>query len=115
MIAELATDAPMMPHQLRCLAKRAGIGRGGTPGGNNSGDIFLAFSTANPRPLPQLAAEDAPIQRPRGGICKAICPDPLVELVTGQRRRQHSWQDSGGDRRRLQARGDGPTRRPRPI
>lgn len=56
-IVVLATDAPMMPHQLRRLAKRAalGIGRGGTPGGNNSGDIFLAFSTANPRPMPQFA------------------------------------------------------------
>jgi D-aminopeptidase len=47
----------MLPHQLRRLAKRAaiGIGRGGTPGGNNSGDMFLAFSTANPGPMPQLA------------------------------------------------------------
>ena len=32
-----------------------GIGRGGTPGGNNSGDIFLAFSIANRGPLPQFA------------------------------------------------------------
>ena len=57
-IAILATDLPMAPHQLTRLAKRAaiGIGRGGTPGGNNSGDIFLAFSTANRGPLPQLAA-----------------------------------------------------------
>jgi D-aminopeptidase len=56
-IVMLGTDVPMLPHQLRRLAKRAaiGIGRGGTPGGNNSGDIFLAFSTANPRPMPQLA------------------------------------------------------------
>lgn len=48
----IATDIPMAPHQLRRLARRAtiGIGRGGTPGGNNSGDLFLAFSTANPRP-----------------------------------------------------------------
>ncbi|MDY0870741.1 P1 family peptidase [Dongia rigui] len=40
-----------MPSQLRRLAKRAsiGIGRNGTPGGNNSGDIFLAISTANDR------------------------------------------------------------------
>ena len=53
----LGTDLPMAPHQLHRLAKRAaiGIGRGGTPGGNNSGDIFLAFSTANRGPLPQLA------------------------------------------------------------
>jgi len=56
-IVILGTDAPLLPHQLERLARRAaiGIGRGGTPGGNNSGDIFLAFSTANPRPLMQLA------------------------------------------------------------
>lgn len=55
----IATDIPMAPHQLRRLARRAtiGIGRGGTPGGNNSGDIFLAFSTANPRPLTEGAPE----------------------------------------------------------
>ncbi len=57
-IVVLATNLPMAPHQLQRLAKRAaiGIGRGGTPGGNNSGDIFLAFSTANRGPIPQMAA-----------------------------------------------------------
>ena len=56
-IVILGTNLPLAPHQLRRLAKRAaiGIGRGGTPGGNNSGDIFLAFSTANRVPMPQLA------------------------------------------------------------
>ena len=56
-IVILGTNLPMAPHQLRRLAKRAaiGIGRGGTPGGNNSGDIFLAFSTANRGSLPQFA------------------------------------------------------------
>ena len=56
-IVILATDAPLSGLALRQLAKRAalGIGRGGTPGGNNSGDIFLAFSTANPGPMPQFA------------------------------------------------------------
>lgn len=51
-IVVLGTDAPLLPHQLQRLARRAaiGIGRGGTPGGNNSGDIFLAFSVANPMP-----------------------------------------------------------------
>lgn len=55
-IVVLATDVPMMPHQLNRLAKRAaiGIGRGGTPGGNSSGDIFLAFSVANPMSLSQV-------------------------------------------------------------
>jgi len=53
-IVILATDAPLSGLSLRHLAKRAaiGIGRGGTPGGNNSGDIFLAFSTANDGPMP---------------------------------------------------------------
>lgn len=48
-IVAIATDLPLMPHQLKRLARRAsiGIGRNGTPGGNSSGDIFLAFSTAN--------------------------------------------------------------------
>jgi len=52
----IATDAPMLPHQLKRLAKRAaiGIGRTGTPGGNNSGDIFLALSTNNKKKLPQI-------------------------------------------------------------
>jgi L-aminopeptidase/D-esterase-like protein len=56
-IVILATDAPLSGLALRQLAKRAalGIGRGGTPGGNNSGDIFLAFSTANEGPMPQFA------------------------------------------------------------
>jgi D-aminopeptidase len=56
-IVILGTDAPLAPLSLRHLAKRAaiGIGRHGTPGGNNSGDIFLAFSTANERDLPQLS------------------------------------------------------------
>lgn len=57
-IVVLATDAPLSGLSLRQLAKRAaiGIGRGGTPGGNSSGDIFLAFSTANDGPMPQRAA-----------------------------------------------------------
>ena len=47
----VATDAPLLPHQLKRIAKRAalGVGRMGGVGGNSSGDIFIAFSTANPR------------------------------------------------------------------
>jgi len=54
-IVIIGTDIPMLPHQLRRLAKRAaiGIGRSGTPGGNDSGDIFLAFSNANVMEIPQ--------------------------------------------------------------
>lgn len=56
-IVIIATDLPLLPSQLDRLARRAtiGIGRGGTPGGNSSGDIFLAFSTANEMDLPQLS------------------------------------------------------------
>ncbi len=48
-ITIVATDAPLLPHQLKRLAKRVaiGLGRAGGFGGNGSGDIFLAFSTAN--------------------------------------------------------------------
>jgi D-aminopeptidase len=49
-IIVIATDAPLLPHQLKRIAKRAalGVGRLGGTGGNTSGDIFVAFSTANP-------------------------------------------------------------------
>jgi L-aminopeptidase/D-esterase-like protein len=49
-IIVVATDAPLLPHQLKRLARRATIGMGRTGGtsGNGSGDIFIAFSTANP-------------------------------------------------------------------
>jgi D-aminopeptidase len=49
-IIVVATDAPLLPHQLKRLARRAALGlaRTGSISGNGSGDIFLAFSTANP-------------------------------------------------------------------
>ena len=50
-IVIVATDAPLLPHQLKRIATRVslGIGRMGGWGGNSSGDIFVAFSTANAR------------------------------------------------------------------
>ena len=49
-IVIVATDAPLLPHQLKRLARRVslGLGRDGSISGNGSGDIFIAFSTANP-------------------------------------------------------------------
>lgn len=49
-IAVVATDAPLLPHQLKRLARRVSLGlaRTGTVSGNGSGDLFVAFSTANP-------------------------------------------------------------------
>lgn len=49
-IIVVATDAPLLSHQLKRLARRAalGVARTGSVSGNGSGDIFVAFSTANP-------------------------------------------------------------------
>jgi D-aminopeptidase len=67
-IVVLATDAPLLPHQLQSLAQRAGLGIAmlGGYGDRYSGDLFLAFSTANrgiaaqhegsPAPLAHVAA-----------------------------------------------------------
>ncbi|MDZ7644993.1 MAG: P1 family peptidase [Woeseiaceae bacterium] len=48
-IIVVATDAPLLPHQLKRIVKRAALGlaRDGGVAGNGSGDIFIAFSTAN--------------------------------------------------------------------
>jgi D-aminopeptidase len=48
-IVVVATDAPLLPHQLKRIARRPalGLGRMGSYAGNGSGDIFLALSTAN--------------------------------------------------------------------
>ena len=50
MIAIVATDAPLLPHQCSALARRVthGIARTGTISSHFSGDLFLAFSTGNP-------------------------------------------------------------------
>ena len=49
-IIVVATDAPLIAHQLKRLARRAalGVARTGSTSGDGSGDIFVAFSTANP-------------------------------------------------------------------
>jgi D-aminopeptidase len=59
-IIVVATDAPLLAHQLKRLARRASLGlaRTGTVSGNGSGDIFVAFSTANP----DAAKPTAPVQ-----------------------------------------------------
>ena len=68
-IAVIATNAPLLPDQCRALARRVplGLARTGTAGGHFSGDIFLAFSTANPGPLssgfPTLPRRDAKLSK----------------------------------------------------
>ena len=60
-IIVVATDAPLLPHQLKRLAKRPSLGLGalGSIAGEGSGDIFVAFSTANPG-LKSVDEENAP-------------------------------------------------------
>ena len=59
-IIVVATDAPLLPHQLKRLVKRAslGLGREGSIASNSSGDIFLAFSTQ-----PTLGQAEAPVSQ----------------------------------------------------
>lgn len=77
-IVIIGTDIPMLPHQLRRVAKRAaiGIGRSGSPGGNSSGDIFLAFSTANEMEIPQSSTEKLKMEFVNDEVF-----DPIYEAV----------------------------------
>jgi D-aminopeptidase len=81
-IAIVATDAPLLPHQCNRLARRIplGIARVGGLGSTSSGDIFLAFSTGN-RGLPPTEAEsaDGGTITVQGMVDRAI--DPLFEAT----------------------------------
>ncbi len=59
-IIVVATDAPLLPHQLKRVVKRAALGlaRNGGIASNGSGDIFIAFSTAN-----EAASQSGPIKQ----------------------------------------------------
>jgi len=75
-IIVVGTDAPLLPHQLKRLARRASLGlaRTGSVSGNSSGDLFLAFSTANPEAA-----------KPEGLVQVKLLPnermDPLFEAT----------------------------------
>ncbi|MEX2274729.1 MAG: P1 family peptidase [Actinomycetota bacterium] len=58
-VVVVATDAPMLPHQVRRLARRAALGlaRTGSTANNGSGELMLAFSTATKLPHPKEAPE----------------------------------------------------------
>ena len=64
-IAIIATDAPLLPHQLRRVARRAalGVGRMGGIAGAGSGDLFLAFSTARTKAADSLGVTAVPMLR----------------------------------------------------
>ena len=75
-IVVVATDAPLLPHQMKRLARRVSLGlaRTGSTAGNGSGDIFIAFSTGNSKAA-----------RPDGVAALSMLPndrmDPLFEAV----------------------------------
>jgi D-aminopeptidase len=60
-VVVVATDAPLLPHQLKRLARRPalGLGRMGSYAGNGSGDVFLAFSTANSATFAAVSGREA--------------------------------------------------------
>jgi D-aminopeptidase len=93
-IVVVATDAPLLPHQLHRVAKRValGVGREGGFGGNTSGDIFIAFSTANPRawyddppvkPVRMLANDlETPLFQATAQATEAAITNALLAAVT---------------------------------
>jgi len=74
-IVVLATDAPLLPHQLDRIAQRAviGIGRVGGGGEHSSGDLILAFSTANAGRLASYKLE-----RPSAPVDVTMLPDGMI-------------------------------------
>jgi len=74
----VATDAPLQPHQLKRLARRVPIGlaRTGAVGSNSSGDIFLAFSTAN-----ESAYEPGPTKLRHAAFLRNDAIDPIFKAV----------------------------------
>jgi D-aminopeptidase len=100
-IVVLATDAPLLPHQLKRLAQRIplGIGRTGGQGENGSGDIFISFSTANTNAfrrrgltkVEQLSNDainplfDATVQAVEEAIINAMVAAETMEGINGNK------------------------------
>jgi D-aminopeptidase len=98
-IVVVATDAPLLPHQLKRLARRVpmGIAKVGGYAGNGSGDIFIAFSTANPGvgartglPTPQMLPNDqmsplflATVQATEEAIVNALVAAKTMTGING--------------------------------
>ena len=80
-VVVVATDAPLLPHQCRRLAQRAGLGlaRAGGFGRNSSGDLFVAFATGN-RGLPDAAVGD---RSPRTIDLRMLPDDRIDGLFVG--------------------------------
>ena len=100
-IVVVATDAPLLPHQLKRIAARVPLGVGivGGRGENGSGDIFIAFSTANPTAfnreqftaVEQLANDqinplfDATVQAVEEAIINAMVAAETMEGINGNK------------------------------
>ena len=100
-IVVVATDAPLIPQQLRRLAVRAalGVGAAGGRGENSSGDLIVAFSTANPGArkdsgvvAPKMLSNDAmnplfyaTVQATEEGIINAMVASPTMTGADGAR------------------------------
>jgi L-aminopeptidase/D-esterase-like protein len=100
-IVVVATDAPLLPHQLKRIAARVpiGIGNVGGRGENSSGDIFIAFSTANPgafsrtdnTKVEQLSNDqinalfDATVQSVEEAIINAMVAAETMEGINGNK------------------------------
>jgi D-aminopeptidase len=100
-IVVVATDAPLLPHQLKRIAARVplGIGIVGGRGENSSGDIFIAFSTANPTAfqrenfaeIDQLPNDlinplfDATVQAVEEAIINAMVAADTMEGINGNK------------------------------
>ena len=76
-IAIVATDAPLLPHQCAAMARRvtSGLARTETSGSHYSGDLFLAFSTANENAFTQTTGHSSLRFVPWGAM------DPFFEAV----------------------------------
>lgn len=91
-IVVIATDAPLLPHQMARLARRAtiGLGRTGGQGDSGSGDIFLAFTTANPvtlgseAPLSYQSIPDEALDPLFSGVVQATEEAIINALVAGR-------------------------------
>lgn len=100
-IVVVATDAPLLPHQLKRIAQRVSLGIGivGGRGTNGSGDIFIAFSTANTNAfnrkdntmVEQLANDvidplfEATVQSTEEAILNAMCAAETMEGINGNK------------------------------
>jgi D-aminopeptidase len=100
-IVVVATDAPLLPHQLKRIAARVpiGVGKVGGRGENSSGDIFIAFSTANPTAFSRAETKqvetisndqinplfDATVQAVEEAIINAMVAAETMEGVNGNK------------------------------